>query len=264
MNFKNRKCYNHTFDVILKIIAYNTSANQHELEKNIIVAILHDIGRGIEVVGKPSDTPLSQSLDHTALGLEYLFDDSCGRPNIYNFLTSEFADEQTVNEIRQAIEFHSTRSYPKDLPISTERLIRNIRFCDKAAIMDQFVDPKIDLIEDVLNTTNEDFATQEITDELIAYFDNKQCVNRTDLSKHNAYTSMAQALSHIGFIFDTSNDPRLFTHLKSTNWVDQYKQCFPLELMQDEQKQRLVTVATISKKYIDEKIAQKDIDYIQK
>lgn len=256
INFKNRKCYNHTFDVVLRVIDYDSSLNKHELEENIIIAILHDVGRGIEIVGKPSSTPLSQNLDHTALGLEYLFDDSHGRPKIYNFLTTEFSNEQTIDEIRSAIEFHSTRTYPEGLPVGTKRIINNIRFCDKAAIMDQFVDPKIDLIEDVLNTTNEDFASQEITEELLYYFNNRHCVDRTELRKHNAYNSMAQALSHIGFIFDDSNDPRLFSHLKNTNWLVNYIQKFPLHLLETECKQKLAHIANVSKQYIDEKVTQ--------
>ena len=253
MNFKNRKCYNHIFDVILAAIDYNTSTDNRELEKNIVIAILHDIGRGIEVVDMSSGTPTSQNLGHTAIGLKYLFDDSLGKPNIHNFLTEDFTDEQTKNEIRKGIEFHSTRTFPDDLPLSIKGLVKNIRFYDKMAIMDQYIEPQIDYIIDILNTTPEQFAEQEITDELLSYFHDRKCLNRTELHKHDAYNSMAQALSHIACIFDYSNDSRLFGHLETTNWVDRFTQRLPLEIMPVETQQRLAEIVDISKQYIKHK-----------
>jgi len=254
INFKNRKCYNHIFDVIQKVIKYDVSDNKIELEKNIIIAILHDIGRGIEIMSKSCSTTANQNLNHTKLGIEYLFNNSCKNKNIYDFLTDDFKDDETINEIKYAIEYHSTYTYPEKLPHSLEERIKSIRFCDKAAIMDQFIDSGINFFEDVLNINKEEFVKQEITDELMMFFINKKCVNRMELSKNNLYTSMAHALCHIALVFDTTNDPRLFVHLKNINWVDVYVQQFPIELMTDKTQNRFNEIVNISKQYINERI----------
>ena len=202
-------------------IAINLSeVNHYESYRqiaNILVATFHDFGRILEI-HKVGTKMGSNKVNHTTLGLSYLFDDSMERERIKEYLSEELYLIYR-DLIYTGIAYHGTKDVPYGIlsPLATS-VVKDIRDADKLAVMSSFVDPNTDM-DTVFHMPFEELAQIPIHDVTLKEIMSHKQIDRSN--KDVPYDKMRQYISHIGFIYDI-NSPLLYDYLYLTHWVEKY------------------------------------------
>lgn len=202
-------------------IAINLSEINHyesyQQIANILVATFHDFGRILEIHKVGNDMG-NNKVNHTTLGLSYLFEGKNDRERIREYLSEELYLIYR-DLLYTGIAYHGTKDVPySNLSPLAKSVVKDIRDTDKLAIMSSFVDPNTDM-DSVFHMSFESLAQIPIHDITVKEIMSHKLIDRSN--KDVPYDRMRQYISHIGFIYDI-NSPLLYDYLYLTHWLEKY------------------------------------------
>ena len=218
----------HTYEVVDKseYLATNLGLDEENINLAMLIALLHDIGRFVQVKQENSFIDGDQS-DHANYGVKILFED--------NLIESFVNDRKYDNIIKKAIYNHN--KYKIEEGLNEQELLhcKIIRDADK---LDNFRVKETEKLENVYPGTYnaETINYESISDKIYEDFMNHKCIKIEDRK-----TQIDYWISIIAFIFDLNfKESKLY--IKEKNYIDilvdriEYKNTVTKEKMENIRK----------------------------
>lgn len=228
----------HTYNVVkmAQYIADDLKLNSEDRELAKLIALLHDIGRFDQAKEFGSFREDINSIDHAALGIKILFENS--------FIKEFINDRRFDNVIKQAIANHSR--YKLDERGLTDREILHCKLIRDADKVDSFRVKSFSDIYSMANINQAEMENSIISDNIFNDFMSAKTILSTDRK-----TAADIWLSYIAFIFDFNFISGL-KYIREKNYINILVDRF--DFKNADTKEKFEIIRNYALDYIDKRI----------
>lgn len=212
-----------------------------------IAAILHDIGRGAEIIGESRETvfTLNTKIRHTEFGAKFLVD---GDKLTENDRLLKFVDLEIAKNywqlIRNCVSYHGDLWVPDKVFSPSDRFSRDIietlMDADKISGLNGFIDPEVDF-STVVQKSSAELSKEHISDLTYHELTHSKPIDRSA----EEYTRLRQYFSHVGWIYAVYH-PESFS-LLDPDFVDKYFEYYQPQAREDQRREAKIKELAIER-----------------
>lgn len=223
----------HTYGVIKAstYIAEHMRLGEEDTELAMLIALLHDIGRFVQL--KKFNSFDDTLMPHAQCSIDILFKEN---------MIEQFTEERNWDEIIYlAIKYHGVYQMPDDMPRRGELHTKLIRDADK---LDNFRVKHVSGMVTMVDVNENELGGECITEEIYQKF-----LKHIPILNSERKTHMDMWVSYLGYIFDL-NYPASFRYLAENDYINKLVDRVPYS--NPDTKQKMEQIRKSAQQYVEE------------